>query len=236
MKIINNNDCYVQGEDIEYIANHIPGVDNGIKMELQKIVCKPQEFIKIDNPKVAEYIKNTPLIPLFELLYILPFDTLERLLLELKIELQDIDLEEAVYSSKSDRIVYREKRNNRRKNKQYLINQLIEMIEYKKGKSKVEYPNVPNPCLEGIKSEGLIANLSIKYGNVLISKENGSSISLKDNPEFYEVAYKLYMHDTYTDGIDSVEIEQELSKDGKYVSVKGINYIKEENTKLERKL
>lgn len=236
MKIINNNDCYVQREDIEYIANHVPEVDNGIKMELQTIICKPHEFIKIENPKVAEFIKSTPLIPLFELLYILPYDALERLLLELKIELQDIDLEEAIYSSESDRIVYREERNNRRKNKQYLINQLTEMIEYKKGKSKVDYPNVPNPCLEGIKSEGFIANLSIKYGNVLIYKEDGTTISLKDNPEFSQIAYKLYMHDTYVDDIDSVEIEQKLSKDGKYISVIGINHIKEENTKLERKL
>ena len=50
MKIINNNECYVQRDDIEYLVDNNRDVPNELFLELNMSILDDHDFIRIKNP------------------------------------------------------------------------------------------------------------------------------------------------------------------------------------------
>lgn len=233
MKIISNNECYIQGKDINYITNYVPMIDDNIKIKLSSLYLNDGEYVKVDDRELISFIKSCEFLISFDYLFLLDLSILERMILKLRIELSDMEHVVDSISCESDRIEYLEKTRNKRKNKEYLIEQINSMIEYKKGKSMCNFPNIPNPCIASIISDDLIASLSLNYENVLIYSNCNTNII---NPEFCDIAYRLFMHDRLGDKTDKVKINQSISDDKKYICVNGINLEDIENNNYERKL
>ena len=236
MKIISNGECYIQGKDILYICNYVPMISDDIKLKLNSLFTKIDEYVLVCDSELVEFIKKCEFLISFNYLFNIDYSVLDNMALKLKIELSDMDHEEDSLSSDGDRIEYRERIKNKRKNKEYLLEQIISMMKYKSGKSMCNFPNIPNPCINSIVSDDLIASLSLNYENILIHKTNNSLFENINNPEFGNVSYRLFMHDRFGDNIDKVDVEQTISGDSKYVCVKGINLENIENNNSERRL
>lgn len=236
MKIISNNECYIQGKDINYITNYVPMIDEDIKIKLSGLYLNDSKYIKVDDSELISFIKSCEFLISFDYLFLLDLSILERMILKLRIELSDMEHEVDCISCEGDRIEYLEKTKNKRKNKEYLIEQINSMIEYKKGKSMCNFPNIPNPCIESVVSGDLVASLSLNYENVLIYNINNSLFNCINNPEFCDIAYRLFMHDRFGSDIDKVCVGQKLSDDMKYVLVSCINLENIANNNYERKL
>lgn len=236
MKIISNGECYIQGKDILYICNYVPMISDDIKLKLNSLFTKIDDYVLVCDSELVEFIKKCEFLISFNYLFNMDYSVLDNMVLKLKIELSDMDHEEDSLSSDGDRIEYRERIKNKRKNKEYLLEQIISMMKYKSGKSMCNFPNIPNPCINSIVSDNLIASLSLNYENILIHKINNSLFENINNPEFGNVSYRLFMHDRFGDNIDKVDVEQTISGDSKYVCVKGINLENIENNNSERRL
>lgn len=236
MKIISNGECYIQGKDILYICNYVPMISDDIKLKLNSLFTKIDDYVLVCDSELVEFIKKCEFLISFNYLFNIDYSVLDNMALKLKIELSDMDHEEDSLSSDGDRIEYRERIKNKRKNMEYLLEQIISMMKYKSGKSMCNFPNIPNPCINSIVSDDLIASLSLNYENILIHKINNSLFENINNPEFGNVSYRLFMHDRFGDNIDKVDVEQTISGDSKYVYVKGINLENIENNNSERRL
>ena len=236
MKIISNGECYIQGKDILYICNYVPMISDDIKLKLNSLFTKIDDYVLVCDSELVEFIKKCEFLISFNYLFNIDYSVLDNMALKLKIELSDMDHEEDSLSSDGDRVEYRERIKNKCKNKEYLLEQIISMMKYKSGKSMCNFPNIPNPCINSIVSDDLIASLSLNYENILIHKTNNSLFENINNPEFGNVSYRLFMHDRFGDNIDKVDVEQTISGDSKYVCVKGINLENIENNNSERRL
>ena len=236
MKIISNGECYIQGKDILYICNYVPMISDDIKLKLNSLFTKIDDYVLVCDSELVEFIKKCEFLISFNYLFNMDYSVLDNMALRLKIELSDMDHEEDSLSSDGDRIEYRERIKNKRKNKEYLLEQIISMMKYKSGKSMCNFPDIPNPCINSIVSDDLIASLSLNYENILIHKINNSLFENINNPEFCDIAYRLFMHDRFGSDIDKVCVGQKLSDDMKYVSVSCINLENIENNNNERRL
>lgn len=231
MKIISNDECYIHRKDIEYITNYVPLIDEEIKLKLNSL--DGNGYIHVTDRELINFILNNEFLVSFNYLFGLSYSMLDNMALRLRIEINDIEHEEDCLSSDGDRILYREKKRNLLKNKEYLLSQIISMMEYKKGKSMCDFPNIPNPCINSIVSDDMVASLSLIYDNILIHRINSN---LGVSPEFCSVAYRMFMHDRYGSLTDEIEINQRMTEDKKYVCVSGINLENIENNNNERKL
>jgi hypothetical protein len=156
--------------------------------------------------------------------------------LRLRIEISDILHEEDCISCDGDRVEFRERVKNKLKNKEYLLEQILCMMEYKKGLCKCNFPNIPNPCVDSIISGDMVASLSLDYDNILIHSINNSKFNLSSVSDFGPVAYRMFMHDRYGSDVDKVTLNQSVSLDKKYVSFNGNNLENIENNNSERRL
>lgn len=237
MKIISNNECYIDGKDIEYIISYVPMIDEEVKLKLSCLLTKNDEYVKVLDNELIEFIKNCEFLISFDYLFMLDYSVLERMALKLKIELLDIEHTEDCISSLGDIIEYRDKVKNRRKNKEYLLKQITSMMNYKTGKSMCNFPNIPNPCISSVASEDMIASLSLDYENVLIYRIDNNKINNVSNSlDFGLTAYRLFMHDRFGSDTDKVCVSHRVSDDMKYISFSGINLENVENNNNERKL
>ncbi len=209
MKIISGNDCYVQKRDLEYLIDNNQYNTIEIYNEYKQSVFNDSDFIKINNYKVKECIINSD-IPSFDELSSISINKLEELIFKIKLDIFDDDLTEEEISDINELLRIR-------RNREYLLNQLKEIVKYKKGISTLKYPSVPNNNYESITDGTYNASISINYNEVLIYSNSGSKISNPDDIEFCKVAYNLLMHD-----IQSEEINLQMLEENDYIIVKNI--------------
>ncbi len=196
MKIISNSECFVQKSDIEYIIDNEKNIPFEVYKEFNRF--EKDEYIKIDNPKSLEFILKSN-IPEFSELYNCDLSKLEKLVLKLKLEVLDTDTLSEDEIKEIDEIL-REKRN-----REYILKQLKQIIDLKKHKSQINYPSVPNPNTEIISNGTLNASVSLNPDEVVIYNIDGSKVENHEDNEFIEVAYKLLMKDEIKD-IDDINL------------------------------
>ncbi len=213
MKIINDKDCYVQREDIEYIIDNSESVPSELFFELNMSILSDNDFIKIENPVAKRFILQSK-IPSFDELNNYSISKLEEIIMKIKLSIFDSD------DLTSEEIEDINAMILERRNREYLLRQIKEMVAFKKRQSKLIYPNIPNPSYITLTNGVLNAAHSMNYGKVLIYNLNGSLVSSEEDKEFCEVAYQLLMHD-YEEGED---INLSMENEGKYLVLENINY------------
>lgn len=223
MKIISNNELYVQGNDLEYLLydENVSLYNRHNILSLLKIT-NYDEYIKIENPDLIECILYNKDILNFFVYYRTPISELIYKALELKADIDN--LEQWTDSDIYDKELKKEK---------YILNQIGQIIAYKKKESKCNLPNIPNPSSFSIRSEKLGAALSLDYDNVLIYNLNGEPISDEVDKQFCDAAYLLLMHDNFPE-IDEefINLQTNISEDRKYLS---ISKVKEKSNKRNYK-
>lgn len=214
MKVINNEDCYVQRDDLEYIIDNNKDVPNELFSELNMSILDENDFIKIKNPVAKRYILQSN-IPTFDELNSLSLSKLEDIIFKIKLSI--FDSEDELTSKELEEIneIIRERRN-----REYLLKQLKEIVAFKKRNSKLIYPNIPNPNMPGVSNGIYNACPSLNYDKVVIYNLNGNEINEQEDIEFCEIAYKMLMHD-YMD-VDNVNVNTFV--DGKYLVVENLSY------------
>ena len=213
MKIINNNDCYIQRDDIEYLVDNNRDIPNELFLELNMSVFDDHDFIKIQNPIAKRYVLQSN-IPTFDELNEKSLDTLEDIIFKIKLAIFDSDDELTSKEIEEINEIIRERRN-----REYWLKQIKEIVAFKKRVSKLEYPNIPNPNMCPLSDGKYNATISLNSDKVIIYNLNGSEVKEGEDLEFCETAYKLLMHD-YMD-VESIGIKTFV--DGKYLVVEGIN-------------
>ena len=103
-----------------------------------------------------------------------------------------------------------------RRNREYLLKQLKEMVLFKKRMSKLEYPNVPNPNYINVTNGELTACNSLNYDRVVVFNINGTPVSNEEDVEFCKVAYQLLMHDN--EEVDDIDLE--ITSEGNNLVIK----------------
>lgn len=214
MKIINNNECYVQRDDIEYLVDNNRDVPNELFLELNMSILDDHDFIRIKNPVAKRYILQSD-IPSFDELNSMSLNRLEDFIFKIKISIFDSDDELTSKELEEINEIIRERRN-----REYILNQLKEIVAFKKRMSKLEYPNIPNPNIPSISNGICNASPSLNYDKVVVYNLNGSEINSKEDLEFCEVACKLLMHDY----MDTESLSINTFMDGKYLVVENLTY------------
>ena len=218
MKIISGNDVYIQGNDLERLLQN----DKTFPIDMYYSVTKGMghvnsltNFIKIEGKHIKEHIKKSKLIPDFKELYTCSIDELESKIKELKREEWDIIYGEDA-SDKTQTAEERIENYKRRKNIDYLLMQLREVIAYKKGKSMLNYPNVPNPGHRVFEIGELRATLSLQDNKIIGYPVKGKT--LDDIPSLaFEVAIDDLKYDMrdYSEQVE-FDIERTRTEDNKY--------------------
>ena len=200
MKIISNSECFVQKSDIEYIIENEKDIPFEVYKELNRF--EKDEYIKIDNPKSLEFILKSN-IPEFSELYNLELSKLEQFVLKLKIEVLDSDDLSEDEIKEIDEIL------KERKNREYILKQLKQIIDLKKKNPQINYPNIPNPNIESISNGTLNASVSLNPDEVVIYNLDGSKVENSKDNEFINVAYKLLMKDEIKN-IDEIDLTTDI--------------------------
>lgn len=212
MKIINNNECYVQREDIEYILDNSNNVPSELFFELNMSIIGDRDFIKIENPVSLRFILQSQ-IPTFDELNSYSTNKLEEFIIKLKLSIFDSDDELTSEELKDiDKMILE------RRNREYLLRQLKEMVAFKKRTSKLTYPNIPNPNYSCVTNGILNAYNSMNPDKIVVYSIDGGSVSEEDMA-FCETAYQLLMHDYE----DTEEISLNIINEGKYLVIENNN-------------
>ena len=213
MKIISGNDCYVQRSDLEYLIDNTSKVSSDLYREYKLSVLSDEDFIKIENPIVKKLIISSE-IPSFDELNSLSINKLEELVFKIKIAIFDSFDDELT----DDEIKEIDEMIKERKNREYILKQLKEIIKYKQRRSNLKYPDVPNNKYEYITDGVYNASISINFDKVLIYSADGSRITNPEDIEFCKVAYNLLMHDNILDS----NINLEMIENNKYIVLNNI--------------
>lgn len=239
MKIISNDEVYIQGNDLERLLQN----DKKFPVDMYYAVTKGMShvkgitsFIKIEGKHIKNHIKNSDLILDFKELYECTIEELEYRIKELKKEEWDI-----IYGEDTlDRPQTAEERienYRRKKNIDYLLMQIREIIAYKKGKSMLNYPNIPNPGHRVFEIGELRATLSLQDNKIICYPVKGKT--LDDIPSLaFEVAVDDLKYDLkdYTEEIE-LGMETTRSLDNKYeiFTLEPLDELKNKNL-MSRKL
>jgi hypothetical protein len=217
MKIISNGECYIQGRDVEHIMYNNNDFTLNLCSDLLvngKSHLEKDEYIKVENKALIDYIMAHSEIPDFEDLYSVNTKSLKREMSNLLDELLDESFsEDVIYSSKSEKL-------RKQRYIEYITEQIKEMIAFKENKSKVSYPSVPLPGGKSISNGEDIATESMNHGEVLVySKQNSQIDEATIDNEFLRVAYAILtdMNDISLDEIDLQKINS------RYLSLKQLN-------------
>ena len=213
MKIISGNDCYVQRSDLEYLIDNTSKVSSDLYREYKMSVLSDEDFIKIENPIVKKLIINSE-IPSFDELNSLSINKLEELVFKIKLAIFDSFDDELT----DDEIKEIDEMVKERKNREYILKQLKEIIKYKQRRSNLKYPDVPNNKYESITDGVYNASVSINFDKVLIYSADGSRITNPEDIEFCKVAYNLLMHDNILDS----NVNLEMVENNKYIVLNNI--------------
>ena len=102
----------------------------------------------------------------------------------------------------------------RKRNREYIISQIREMITLKKHNSTINYPMIINPYSNQINGGTLRAGHTLDYNKVIIKDINGNPITENDIP-FCKVAFKMLMHDEFGE-LNDEDIKLTFSDDGTF--------------------
>ena len=215
MQIIDKNDCYVSRDDLIHLYDNDECMPLSLQLGLRDAIINEKDFVKIEEEKGLEYI-YTSNIPSFDNLVKLKISELRR-------QIFDIVLEEALKDNHGENLsldeIIREKRN-----REYMIRQLKEMIAFKKKCSKLQYPDIPYPYITGVTNGCYNASLSYNFDSVIIYNLDGSKVTDVSDIDFCEESFKLLTHDI--DQGDNLDMKY----DGNYFVVKN------RERKLRRKI
>ena len=209
MKIISNNECYIQKDDLDYLINNNEIIPKEVFNFTDTLYG---DFIKIENESAKKYILDSS-IPSFEELNSYNIKKLEHILFKIKLLVLDDYDGQKMSDEELAQVILEEK------NRKYMLKQIIEMIKYKKGKPSNYYPDIPNPNMLSVTNGCLIASNSINFGNVVIYNIDGSRVENTEDVEFCNIAYKLLMHDY----INDTNVDLETLYDGNYLVLKNKN-------------
>lgn len=217
MKIISNGECYIQGRDVEHIMYN----NNDFTLDLYSSLLvngkshpEKDEYIKVEDQALIDYIMAHSEIPDFEDLYSMDTKSLKKKLSNLLDELLDESFsEDVVYSSKSEKL-------RKQRYIEYITEQIKEMIAFKENKSKISYPSVPLPGGGSISNGKDIVSESMKHGEVLVYSSSDLQIDEATmDYEFLRVAYSMLSD------MDDISLEElDLEKiNSRYLSLKQLN-------------
>ena len=175
MKIISNNDVYIQGSDLEQILQN----DKTFPLDMYYAIAKGMphvksltKFIKIEGEKEKDFLKRNTIIPDFGDLYTCTIEELEEMIKRLKKEEWDIICSDDTLG-RDQTAEERIESYKRKKKIDYLLVQIREMVAYKRGKSMLDYPNIPNPGHRVFEIGELKATLSLQNGKIICYPKKG---------------------------------------------------------------
>ena len=87
MKIISNGECYIQGKDILYICNYVPMISDYIKLKLNSLFTKIDDYVLVCDSELVKFIKKCEFLISFKYLFNMDYSVLDNMALKLKIEL-----------------------------------------------------------------------------------------------------------------------------------------------------
>lgn len=218
MKIISNDDVYIQGNDLEQLLQN----DKTFPLDMYYASTKGMphvksltKFIKIEGEKAKKFIRKSTIIPDFGDLYTYSIEELEKMIERLKKEEWDMICSDDTLGrpqTAEERIEgYKSK-----KKIDYLLAQIREMVAYKRGKSMLDYPNIPNPGHRIFEIGELKATLSLQDDKIICYPEKGKT--LDDIPSLaFEVAIENLKADMRDYSDDLVyDIDSRRTEDGRY--------------------
>lgn len=181
MQIINKKDCYVSKDDLIHLYDQDETMPLSLQLGLRDALVNDKDYIKITEDKGLEYIYTSD-IPSFENLRKLKIK-------ELRNKINQIILDDMLNDNKG-RDLSLEEILLEKKNREYMIRQLKEMIAFKKRISKIKYPNIPLPNEIQISNGLLNAALSYNLNSIVIYNLNGSKVENINDIEFCKNAFK----------------------------------------------
>lgn len=217
MKIISNNECYIQGYDLEHLIYDDTQFPVSMYMDISKKRHQRDlsKYYKVEDKDQIEYLINNGLIVDYTELASYDESGLKKLIKFFKKELyyestksEDYDLETASYIIETFR---------KRRQLEYMISQVIEMLKLKQHTSDIIYPNVPNPIELPITNGVLKASHSIVPDNVLIYSSNNSKLTSDIDYDFCKIAFEMLKPDYKDDIEEDVKVTfSSFSDDMKY--------------------
>ena len=205
MQIIDKNDYYVSRDDLLHLFDNDEYMPLSLQLGLRDAIINDKDYIKIEEDRGLEYI-YTSNIP--------SFDSLVKLKIsDLRMRMARITMEALLEDNKGESLslneIIREK-----KNREYLIKQLKEMIAFKKRRPLYTYPDVPYPYVTGITDGELVASQSYNPDRVVIYNLDGSKLTDTDDIEFCTQSFRLFSREEeLSDSLD-------MKYDGNYFVVK----------------
>lgn len=226
MKIISNNELYVRRSDIEFLSHY----DRDFPLELaidHLIDNLENKYVKITNPKHIDYLLEQNDALDFNILTRMKKEDIKKMILKLKMKMyEESDKEEGMTPEEFRKSQIESYKNRMRI--EYLISQLKEANEYKKGLNREIYPDIPNPNCTKITDGYISSGISIKHGNIVFYKENGEEISKEDvEDSFYASAVNRVKKDIrIKNEEDETVLIEKQSEDKKYLilETKTMNY------------
>lgn len=201
MKIISNNECYIQGHDLEHLIYNDTQFPVSMYMDISRKRHNSDlsKYYKIEDKAQIEYLMNNGLVADFSELNAYNETGLKKLIEFFKKELYYETTKSEEYDSSTVSCLINTFR--KRRQLEYMIFQIKEMLKLKKNISDIEYPNIPNPCDKPITNGILKACRSIIPGNVLIYNEDNSSLVGDIDYDFCEIAFDMLKLD-YKNSLD----------------------------------
>lgn len=218
MKIISNDDVYIQGNDLEQLLQN----DKTFPLDMYYASTKGMphvksltKFIKIEGEKAKKFIRKSTIIPDFGDLYTYSIEELEKMIERLKKEEWDMICSDDTLG-RPQTAEERIEGYKRKKKIDYLLAQIREMVAYKRGKSMLDYPNIPNPGHRIFEIGELKATLSLQDDKIICYPEKGKT--LDDIPSLaFEVAIENLKTDMRDYSDDLVyDIDSRRTEDGRY--------------------
>lgn len=212
MKIVSNKECYVQGYDLEFLTyDESISNENRVKASMILDGIDPSSYVSIKDKELLECILSNDSILDFAHYNGVKLGKLNYLMYKTHIDLLCLDDNKG----RCDFEVY----NIEKRKKEYFLQQLKDIIAYRKRESKCNFPNVPNPCLLPVTNDKLAASISLDFDNVLIYNLNGEVVTGEEDKKFCSMAYQILMHDWLCESDEKITLKSELSEDCKYLSI-----------------
>lgn len=217
MKIISNNECYIQGYDLEHLIYDDTQFPVNMYMDISKKRHQRDlsKYYKVEDKSQIEYLMNNGIVADFNELAVYDETGLKKLIEFFKKELYYETTKSDEYDS--DTVSYMIETFRKRRQLEYMISQVMQMLKLKKSISDIEYPDVPNPIDKPISNGILKACRSINPDNILIYSADGTKLTSDIDYDFCEIAFDMLKLD-YKECLDEdlkVKISR-FSDDMKY--------------------
>lgn len=217
MKIISNNECYIQGYDLEHLIYDDTQFPVNMYMDISKKGHQRDlsKYYKITDKEQIEYLMNNGIVADFSELAAYNETGLKKLIDFFKKELYYETTKGEDYNSNT--VSYIIDTFRKRRQLEYMISQVIQMLKLKKNISDIEYPDVPNPIDKPISNGILKACRSINPNNILVYNADNSDLTSDIDYGFCETAFDLLKLDYKYDLDEDIKVEfSEFSNDMKY--------------------